>query len=59
LIFLFRIVPSHWPTIPQVFIKGEFIGGSDIMLNLQQSGELRRLLINANLIKDETTSDEK
>lgn len=32
---------SHWPTFPQIFIKGEFIGGSDIILNMHQSGELK------------------
>jgi monothiol glutaredoxin len=32
---------SNWPTIPQLYIKGEFIGGSDIMLELYQNGELQ------------------
>ena len=31
---------THWPTIPQVFIKGEFVGGSDILLQMHQKGEL-------------------
>lgn len=31
---------SQWPTIPQLFIEGEFIGGSDIMMQMHQSGEL-------------------
>lgn len=35
---------SHWPTFPQIFIKGEFIGGSDIVLNLHQTGELKEKL---------------
>ncbi|XP_022153542.1 monothiol glutaredoxin-S15, mitochondrial [Momordica charantia] len=35
---------SNWPTFPQIFIKGEFIGGSDIILNLHQSGELKEKL---------------
>ena len=35
---------SQWPTIPQLFIKGEFIGGSDIMAEMAQSGELQTLL---------------
>ncbi|KAL1298109.1 hypothetical protein HN51_042526 [Arachis hypogaea] len=35
---------SHWPTFPQVFIKGEFIGGSDIILNMHQNGELKEKL---------------
>ena len=35
---------TQWPTIPQVFVKGEFIGGSDILMNMYQSGELKTLL---------------
>lgn len=35
---------SNWPTIPQLYIRGEFIGGSDIMMEMYESGELRRLL---------------
>ena len=35
---------SNWPTIPQLYIKGEFIGGSDIMMEMYQSGELQPLL---------------
>ncbi|CAI0395576.1 unnamed protein product [Linum tenue] len=35
---------SNWPTFPQVFVKGEFIGGSDIVLNLHQNGELKEML---------------
>jgi monothiol glutaredoxin len=35
---------SDWPTFPQVFIKGELIGGSDIMREMYQSGELKTLL---------------
>jgi len=35
---------AKWPTIPQLYIKGEFIGGSDIMKELYQSGELQKLL---------------
>ena len=35
---------TSWPTIPQVFIKGEFVGGCDIMINMHQSGELEQLL---------------
>lgn len=34
---------SHWPTIPQLYIKGEFIGGSDIMREMFDSGELQSL----------------
>ncbi len=35
---------SDWPTIPQLYIKGEFIGGSDIMREMVQEGELQKLL---------------
>jgi monothiol glutaredoxin len=35
---------SHWPTIPQLYVKGEFIGGSDIMLELYQKGDLQKKL---------------
>lgn len=37
---------SHWPTIPQLYINGEFIGGSDIVSELHQEGELITLLKN-------------
>jgi len=35
---------SQWPTIPQLYIKGEFIGGSDIMSEMFESGELQELV---------------
>ena len=35
---------SDWPTIPQVYVNGEFIGGSDIMIEMYNSGELREKL---------------
>lgn len=35
---------SHWPTIPQLYIDGEFVGGSDIMMEMYQSGELQQVL---------------
>ncbi|CCD41265.1 Glutaredoxin-related protein [Candidatus Paraburkholderia kirkii UZHbot1] len=34
---------SNWPTIPQLYVKGEFIGGLDIMMEMYQSGELQQL----------------
>jgi monothiol glutaredoxin len=34
---------SDWPTVPQLYVKGEFIGGSDIMMEMAQSGELADL----------------
>ncbi len=36
---------SNWPTIPQLYIRGEFIGGCDIMREMYQSGELKKLLV--------------
>ena len=38
---------SNWPTIPQLYVKGEFVGGSDIMMEMYQSGELHQLLTKA------------
>src|SRR3990167_6784356 len=35
---------SNWPTIPQLYIKGEFIGGCDIVAEMYESGELQKLL---------------
>ena len=35
---------SDWPTIPQLYVNGEFVGGSDIMLEMFQSGELQQLV---------------
>ena len=35
---------SNWPTIPQLYIRGEFIGGSDIMMEMYESGELQQVL---------------
>lgn len=37
-------VYSNWPTIPQLYVKGEFIGGSDIMAEMFESGELQELI---------------
>ena len=34
---------SSWPTIPQLYVKGEFVGGADIMREMYQSGELQKL----------------
>ena len=35
---------ANWPTIPQLYVNGEFVGGSDIMIELHKSGELKKLL---------------
>ncbi|KAH8832862.1 thioredoxin-like protein [Flagelloscypha sp. PMI_526] len=41
---------SDWPTIPQLYVKGEFVGGCDIILAMHQSGELETLLENKGVI---------
>ena len=38
---------SDWPTIPQLYVKGEFVGGSDIMMEMYEAGELQQLLSEA------------
>ncbi|MCU0765446.1 MAG: Grx4 family monothiol glutaredoxin [Burkholderiaceae bacterium] len=35
---------ANWPTIPQLYVRGEFVGGSDIMMEMFESGELKELL---------------
>ena len=35
---------ANWPTIPQLYVRGEFVGGSDIMREMYESGELQKLL---------------
>ena len=35
---------TDWPTIPQLYVKGEFVGGSDIMMEMYEAGELKQLL---------------
>ncbi|GAA6063610.1 hypothetical protein JCM10212_006227 [Sporobolomyces blumeae] len=44
---------SSWPTIPQVYLQGEFVGGCDIMLQMHQSGELEKMLVEAKLVETE------
>lgn len=44
---------SNWPTIPQLYIKGEFIGGSDIMMEMFESGELQELVTEKGLTEGE------
>jgi monothiol glutaredoxin len=38
---------AQWPTIPQLYVNGEFVGGSDIMMEMYQSGELQQVLTKA------------
>jgi monothiol glutaredoxin len=47
---------TSWPTIPQVFIKGEFIGGSDILMQMHQNGELASLLERRGLMSASTST---
>jgi monothiol glutaredoxin len=35
---------SSWPTVPQIYVAGKFVGGSDILMEMYQSGELQKLL---------------
>lgn len=42
---------SSWPTVPQVFIKGNFVGGCDLMLDMHKSGELEKMLLREKIIK--------
>ncbi len=41
---------SNWPTIPQLYVNGEFIGGCDIMMEMNASGELKKLLLEAGAV---------
>ena len=41
---------SDWPTIPQLYVKGEFVGGSDIMMEMYESGELAQLFEEQGLV---------
>ena len=42
---------SDWPTIPQLYVKGEFVGGSDIMMEMYQAGELQQLTVDAQVVQ--------
>jgi len=43
---------ANWPTIPQLYVNGQFVGGSDIMNEMFQSGELQELLKQAQVVSD-------
>ena len=45
---------SDWPTIPQLYVKGEFLGGSDIMMEMYEAGELQTLMNEKNVAKAES-----
>jgi len=40
---------ANWPTIPQLYVKGEFVGGSDIMMEMYEAGELQQLMADSGL----------
>jgi monothiol glutaredoxin len=42
---------SDWPTVPQLYVKGEFLGGSDIMMEMYEAGELQELVTSEGLAK--------
>ena len=42
---------SNWPTIPQLYVKGEFVGGSDIVKEMFQAGELKPLLVEKGVLQ--------
>jgi monothiol glutaredoxin len=44
---------SDWPTIPQLYVKGEFLGGSDIMMEMYEAGELQEMIAAQGLAKAE------
>ena len=44
---------SDWPTIPQLYVKGEFVGGSDIMMEMFEAGELQQLIADKDVAKAE------
>ncbi|MDR7103780.1 Grx4 family monothiol glutaredoxin [Croceicoccus sp. BE223] len=44
---------SDWPTIPQLYVKGEFVGGSDIMMEMFEAGELQQLMAEKQVAKAE------
>jgi monothiol glutaredoxin len=48
---------SDWPTIPQLYVKGEFIGGCDIVRELYENGEFADILKNIHNFNEETTQD--
>jgi len=48
---------TNWPTIPQVYVNGEFVGGCDILIGMHQSGELEELLIKNQIIPEELPAE--
>lgn len=50
-------VYSNWSSYPQLYIKGELVGGSDIVLEMQKSGELKKMLAEKGVVQEETLED--
>ncbi len=48
---------TDWPTIPQLYVKGEFVGGSDIVREMFQSGELQALMAEKGVAQDEASGE--
>ncbi|KAJ2609488.1 monothiol glutaredoxin grx5 [Coemansia sp. RSA 1365] len=48
---------TDWPTIPQVYVKGKFIGGCDVMVQMHQSGELHELLVKEGVLPPDHASE--
>ena len=44
---------SDWPTVPQLYVKGEFVGGSDIMMEMFEAGELQKMMADKAVAKAE------
>lgn len=42
---------TNWPTIPQLYVKGEFVGGCDIIREMYETGELQKLLVDKGILK--------
>ncbi|ORX48250.1 glutaredoxin [Hesseltinella vesiculosa] len=49
---------TEWPTIPQLYVNGEFVGGCDILMNMHQSGDLEDLLIKEGIVPEELEDEE-
>ena len=45
-------VYSNWPTLPQVYVKGQFVGGYDIMKEMHEDGSLREFLVEQKIIEE-------
>ena len=55
---LLLFVCRSWPTVPQVFVKGEFVGGCDILLAMHRSGELEEFLVKQGIVQPQEQDQE-